>query len=185
MPNSEKQLKIFKLSTFFLFVVVLIGFIIFFKSKSSATSKQNLDVLTEKAKPIAETTIGRDFNFLVKKGGKESFKIILEKATLVKLVTNKGKPLVSRDKESFLLVYLMIENELTSGLTITSQNYVRLIDKDGKKFAPDFYNVSVKVSAISSKKDQIGFVVKENQKIFNLLVGEIDGKKELVEVKFN
>lgn len=185
MQGIERQLKIYKTATFLLFCVIVIVGIVTIVSKSSksssATANQNL---LQKAKPTAEAKVEKGFDFAIKKGGKDNFRIRIDKATLVKLVTSKGKPIIARDGESFLLVYLEIENNLQTPLLVNSQNYFRLINENDKRFASDFYNGATQVSAIATKKDQIGFVVKEGLKEYKLQVGEIDGKKEVVIIKF-
>lgn len=184
MQGLEKQAKFYKISAVVLLAVSLIFFGMLLSKGifSKSTNKTTVD-LSSKAKPLGETTVEKGFDFPISKTGTDKFRIKIEKATLVKMVTNKSKPVLSKTGESFLLVYLEIENNLKTSLNVGSSNYFRLIDNN-RKFAPDFYNTSVSVPAISTKKDQIGFVVKEDQKTFSLQVGEIEGKKEIIEIKF-
>lgn len=187
MTDKEKRYKLFKFASIFLsiFLVIVLG--LFFKknqkpvsNKSSASSS----ALAEKAKPILEAKVEKSFDFPISKTTKDKFTIKVDKVDVVKLVTTKGKAVLAKDGEAFLLIYLQIENNLTSGLTVNSQNYFRLVDENEKRFAPDFYNTSVQVAAISTKKDNVGFVVKDGQKDFKLQVGEIDGEKQVIDIKF-
>lgn len=184
MNKQEKQLKFLKIISVLLLVLLVIISGFYFSKISKPNSTAPSVDLSEKAKPILETKIDKSFDFLIKKGTKDKFNIKIEKADIVKLVTAKKNPIVPKQGEAFLLIYLQIENNLTSSLSINTQNYFRLVDVNDKKFAPDFFNTAVPVAAISVKSDQIGFVVKEGQKDFKLQVGEIDGEKQLVDIKF-
>ena len=186
MQNKDSQLKFFKFTSLILLAILVIAGVVFIfssRNKPSTNSKTSSLNLAEKAKPVAEAQIGKSFGVPIAKGSKESLKIILDKAVLVNLVTAKGKPLVPKAGESFLLVYLEIENNTQSTYTVSSQNYFRLVDENGKKFAPDFYNTSIQVAPISTKKDQIGFVVKENKKDFKLQIIEPNTEQEIIEIK--
>lgn len=184
MQAVEKQLKFYKISAFLLLAVVLVGSGILISSKKlSGKNSNTAQNLSQKAKPLFETNIGKAYDFPVKKNGRDKFRIKLEKATLVKLVTTKGKPVLAKEGNSYLLIYLQIDNNLINSLNVGSQNYFRLVDNE-KRFAPDFYNTQVLIAPISTKSDQIGFVVKADQKNFQLQVGEIDGKKDFVQIKF-
>lgn len=185
MNNLEKQLRLFKFLTIVLSVLlVCVAIFSLTKNKKTSSQKNSLN-LSEKAVPISETKVNKSFDFLIKKGAKDKFSINIEKASLVKLVTSKGKPMVPKQGEIFLLLYLKLENNLTVGLNINSQNYFRLIDKEGKRYAPDFYNTSLQVLPISVKSDNLGFVIKEGEKNIQIQVGEVDGEKKTVEIQFN
>lgn len=183
MKSPEKQLKIFKFTTLLLFLVFLFE-IIFLPKLLNRLCPKPQNELVQKAKPIATTQIGKTFEFPVKKFSKDKFKFNLVKAEKVELITTKNQPVLAKEGEDFLLVWLEIENNLETPAVIDSQNYFRLISNDQKKLAPDFYNGPVQVAPISTKKDQVGFVVTENQKDFNLQVGEIESEKEIVGIVF-
>jgi len=163
--------------------VILLGVLFSGRLKKTLCSQPKTANITANAKPLSQTTIDKSFDFLIKKGGKDNFSIKIDKATIVKLVTNKGKPLMAKEGQAYLLLYLLIDNNLQSSLNLNSQNYFRLL-VDDKKYAPDLYNTGVQIAPISTKSDQLGFVVKEDQKEFKLQVGEIDGKKEVIDIKF-
>jgi len=185
MRNSEKQLKFFKITTFFLLTIILLGILFSSELLSRFCPKPKIeDELTEKAKPLTETEIGRNFEFPVKKYSKDKFKLNLLKVSKVKMVTTKNQPVLAKEGEAFLLLYLETENNLETPIIIDIRNYFRLLGENDKKFAPDFYNGQVQIEPISSKKDQIGFVIKENQKEFKLQVGEVEEKKEEVVFSF-
>lgn len=184
MSNQEKRLKLYKFASLVLLVITLVVSGLYISKVRKLSSNNSAANIAAQAKPLMETKIEKSFDFPIKKGGKDKFTINVLRTTLVKMVSTKGKPVYPKQGESFLLFFLQIENNLTTGLTINSQNYFRLIDANEKRFAPDFYNTAVQVPAISNKADQIGFVVKEGQKDFKLQVGEIDGSKQVFDVNF-
>jgi len=183
MSNFEKKASFFKFTTLLLLAIILSEFL-FSKKLLNYFCPKPQEEITQKAKPSATTQIEKSFEFPIKKNSKEKFKINITKAEKVKLVTTKNQPVAPKEGEEFLLVYLEVENNLETPITIDSQNYIRLIDENDKKLAPDFYNGPIQILPISTKKDQIGFVVKEGQNEFKLQVGEPEGKKEQVEFKF-
>ena len=78
-----------------------------------------------------------------------------------------------------------MENSTSNQLTVRPVDFIRLTDSEGRTFAPDVHNNDVVVEPISIKKTRVGFVVDENQKEFKFLVGEINGPKKEVIVRFN
>lgn len=182
MRNPEKVLKFYKLTSFVLLGLMLVVFLLYKQSPSRFCPSSNGD-LVQKAKPTAESKIDRSFEFPVKKFSKDKLKIKVVSAQRVKLVTMKNQPITAKEGEDFLLLYLEIENNLETHLIVDSQNYFRLAGEGEKKLAPDFFNGEIQVSAISTKQDQIGFIVNANQNDFKLQVGEIEGLKEIVDLK--
>lgn len=183
MNNLERRLKFFKFTTCFFLTIILAG-VLFSSKLLNYFCPKPKEELALKAKPSATTPIGQSFEFPVKKYSKDKFKFNLVKAEKVKLVTTKNQPITAKEGEEFLLVYLEVENNLGTPVTIDSQNYFRLVGEEEKKLAPDFYNGPIQIAPISTKKDQIGFVVNQNQKDFKIQVGEPEGEKETIELKF-
>lgn len=184
MKSSEKQLKFFKFTTLFLLAIIFLSVLFSQKLLSRFCPKPKAeDELTQKAKPLAEAEIGKNFEFSVKKYSKDKFKLNLLGVSKVKMVTTQNQPVLAKEGEAFLLVYLETENNSEAPITIDSRNYFRLLGEGDKKFAPDFYNGPVQIEPLSVKKDQIGFVIQEDRKELKLQVGEIDGLKETIEIK--
>jgi hypothetical protein len=104
--------------------------------------------------------------------------------------TNKvlvnDKSFTATNNKMFLIVNLELKNEATLAYNILPGDLVRLAysGNDDDKFAPDLHNNLILVSAISTKLDRVGFVVPEEVNDFKLFVGEIEGKKETVEMHF-
>jgi len=183
MNDLKNNIKFFKLTTLVLLAIILLEILFSKKILNNFCPNPNAN-LAQKAKPFAETKIEKTFEFPIKKNSKDKFNLKITTAGKIKMVATKNQPMVAKEGEEFLLVYLEIENNLETPVTVDSQNYFRLVSENDKKLAPDFYNGPIQVSPISTKKDQLGFVIKSEQKEFKLLVGEIEGDKETVEFKF-
>lgn len=108
--------------------------------------------------------------------------ITITTADRSKRILIQGKPATSRDGKMFLILNLEIDNNSTNQLTIRPIDFIRLLDNDGKSFAPDVHNNEVKAEPISIKKTRVGFVVDENQKSFKFQFGELSGSKDIIEI---
>jgi len=183
MKDLKNNIKIFKLTTLVLFGVILLEILFSKRVLNRFCPNPNAD-LVQKAKPTAETKIEKSFEFPVKKLGSDKFKVSLLKAEKVGLITSKNQPVVAKEGKEFLLIYLELENNLVNPLIIDSQNYFRLESEQDKKLAPDLFNGPIQIAPISTKKDQVGFNINKGKKEFKLQVGEIEGTKEIIEIKF-
>lgn len=170
-------------------VVILLGGAFALSSSAPKTSSQPKKVSiasseTVKATAIAE--LNKQFKFKAinqKRETKEvSFTIItVERKDEIKV---KGETRRAPRDFDFMLVRVEIENTLPEKLAITPSDLIRLEDERGKLFSPDYHNGNVILDPLSVKKDLISFIVPKNTKKFVFQVGELDGKKEKVEVNF-
>ena len=165
-----------------LFLVVRLQ-ILTTKISSSGSSGQKTEEL---AKPLGEVGINRTFEFSFKDPQNKpiNLKFTLLSAKKVRLVATKGEPIESPTGKEFLVLSLELQNDSKYPLKVNSQDFVRLVGENEKKFAADFYNGSLDVSAISVKRDEMAFMVPKDTNNFKLLVGEIDKEKQEVEINF-
>lgn len=183
MRTLEQKLKTYRSATFLLLLILFLGVLSlpkFFRSFCPETKS----LLEERTKPSASALIEKIFEFPISKNSQDKFGLVLVKAEKMKMVTTQNQPVTAKKDEEFLLIYLEVENNGQASITVDSQNYFRLVTEQDKRFAPDFYNGPIQIAAVATKKDQIGFVVVENQKAFKIQVGEPDGEKEIVEFQF-
>ena len=136
-----------------------------------------------------QVAIGSRFEVPIRKedGTETPDKLIINLTTAEasKRILIQGKPATSRDTKTFILINFEVENSTSNQLTVRPVDFIRLTDTEGRTFAPDVHNNDVVVEPISIKKTRVGFVVDENQKEFKFLVGEINGEKKEVIVRFN
>lgn len=168
----------------FIFLIVILAIIIIVAARS--ISGQSTKIL-----PISQTKtsyIGKSFQFSVTDAdGKPtdlSLAMNLTNAELTKKILIQGQPATARDTKIFLILNLEISNAGKQQLKISPVNLIRLIDSSGKLFAPDVHNDEVTIEPISTKKTRVGFVVDEGTSNFKIQVGEVNGQKELINVKF-
>lgn len=185
LPNKTLLLKIFVPFALVLLVAVFGYFI--GKNNNNPQVKSQESNVEKLAKPLAESQINKVFEFPIEgdKTQKLKLKLNLISAKKVKAVANLGKPIIANKGEEYVVFSIEYNNETTSALKVNSADFFRLIGDDGKKYAPDFYNDSVNVAAISVKKDEVGFIVKEGTNKIKIQVGQIkDEKKEEIEINF-
>lgn len=178
MVNFTKDSIFFKKFFPLLAIIVCFSFLGFYLG-SRKTSKTSPPVsnTAEFAKPLAEAKLGQSFSF-------PNLDMTLVSARKVSVVANQGKPIKAGPNEAFLVLTLEFDNQTTYALRVNTQDFFRLQGEADKKFAPDFYNNTVEVPAISVRKDEVGFRVAADQNQFKLQIGEIKKEKQEVEINF-
>jgi hypothetical protein len=135
------------------------------------------------------TILDKPFSFpLTNESGKEigNFSYEIQQAELRNEIIVKGQRAYAADGRVFLIINLQLKNGLKQGLQINSRDYVRLSVNGNKEelLAPEIHNDPVEVQAISTKFTRVGFAVNDKDQDFVLIVGEIDGDKQEIPVKF-
>lgn len=164
--------------------VILIAFFILNltrvrKTNSAASTAKTISIKVDKSWDInALTNQGKTA------GSKVKFKITTAEKTDQVLV--KDQVFSAKNNKLFLILNLEIKNDVTSAVNIVPGDLIRLsYGSDGENmYAPDLHNNMVQAAAISTKNDRVGFVIPMNEKNFQLSIGELDGKKETVDLKF-
>lgn len=111
-------------------------------------------------------------------------KIITAEKTNQVLVNDKS--FTAKNQKLFLILNLELKNDATQPLNIIPGDLIRIAYKgdEENKFAPDLHNNMVPVAAISTKIDRVGFVIPETIREITISIGELEGKKETVEISF-
>ncbi len=166
----------------FLVIIGLLVLAVFYPSL-----KQRFFPPVPQKQSVESILVNRSFEFTAQnKAGEteEKLKFTLVSAEKVKQVSRQNVPIRAAEDQEFLVIGLELENETKETLYLYPAELIRLVDEQGKKFAPDYYNQMAEVLPISVKKDEIAFNVNATQKTFHLQVGEIEGEKETIEIKF-
>lgn len=118
---------------------------------------------------------------------KDKIKFTVSTAEKTGQVLVKDQVYSSRNQKKFLIINLELKNDVARPVNIFPGNLVRLTygGDEENRFAPDLHNNLVQTAALSTKLERIGFVVPEQETNFNLYIGEIEGEKEIISVKFN
>ncbi|MCJ7740273.1 hypothetical protein MUP32_03065 [Candidatus Microgenomates bacterium] len=143
-----------------------------------------------KSKSIV-SEVDKSFDFAaLNNQGKAAFnnkiKLKIASAEKTSQVLVKDQVYTAKNNKLFLIVNLELKNDATVAYNILPGDLVRLSyngDEDNK-YAPDLHNNLVNVAAISTKTDRIGFVIPDDAKDYKLIVGELEGKKETIQVNF-
>lgn len=130
--------------------------------------------------------LNKSFEVPLTLSGKESkpIKFTLQNAQLTNRIFVSKKAQFAPANTRYLMLNLLIENENPQGFNMKTRDMVRLIDTNGKKFAPSYYNKSAAVQPDAVKKDIVGFLVPADIKVHKLQVGLPDKDKETLELKF-
>lgn len=168
-------------------IVIVIGTRFIGGGNSSAVqgvqSSQNGTII-----PKAKQTLNKNLEFPIKDDkGKvvTKIKFSLLEAQLQDEIIVQGKRTSLVNNKSFLVITLKLRNDYSQGIKINTKDYIRLsVNKKDEKLAADFNNDPVLVQAISTKYTRLGFAISNDDKDITLTVGEIDGKKETISIKF-
>lgn len=132
--------------------------------------------------------LNREFLFPLKDAkGKEisKLKYSIQSAEQRDEIIVKGQKATAIKGRTFLILNLKITNDYNRSIQINARDYLRLIvNNSSEKLAPDIHNDPVEIQAISTKFTRLGFPVNDTDKNLTLQVGEIDGKKELINLNF-
>jgi hypothetical protein len=178
-----------KLIKIFVFIFILFLVLIAIRAVVGGRPTSRTVVIQEQsvAKPKATVELNKTFEFSAAKVGQkgtQKIKFTIASAELKDEIKVKSVPRKS-DKESlFFVVRLEIDNPTSDKLSLAPSDLIRLVVGADKKFAPDFHNATIIIDPISIRKDLVSFVIPSDQKTFRLSVGELEGKKEIIEINF-
>ena len=147
-------------------------------------SSQKSQVLGAKA----SETINKELTFpLRNEQGEEVSRIsyMVEKAELMDQILVRGEKATAISGRTFLILTIKIKNDFDRSIEINTKDYIRLkIIGNDELLAPDIHNDPVTVQAISTKYTRVGFPINDSDRQLTLQLGEINGPKESIEVKF-
>ena len=183
VPNKKLLAKL-------LIIVVAIPLLIYGFRSVSNDRKPTSDERQEIKGAKAAQDIKRDFTFPLRDAnGEEVSEIlfIIEKAELRDEIIVQGQKATAVKGRTFLILTLKITNNFDQAIEIDTRDYVRLVvnGDHGEWLAPDIHNDPVEVQAISTKYTRVGFPLNDSDINLLLKVGEINGEKQDVELKFN
>ncbi|HKZ34991.1 MAG TPA: hypothetical protein VJ179_03960 [Patescibacteria group bacterium] len=162
-------------------VFLAVSYAVVQKVRSNATTSKN-GVYSKIVK------VNQSFEFAAKdergNGTDKKVKMTLVTAEQTNSILVKGKKLKAKSDKMFTIVLLEIENPHQERLTLAPFELMRLIDSQGKIFAPDVHNAVVTLQPISTKRDRVGFLLDSKEKTVKLQIGEITGDKKVIQVKF-
>lgn len=133
--------------------------------------------------------INKEFEYPLKNSKGEDvskIKYTIENIELRKEILLKGKKATAVEGRIFFIVNVKIANEFNQAIEINSKDYLRLVvgSNEKEQLAADIHNDPVKVQPISTKYTRLGFPVNDGDKKFKLKVGEINGAKVDIDIKF-
>lgn len=170
-------------------ILIALALIVFLVVSYGVVQKVRSNTSASKSGVYSKTVkVNQSFEFAAKdeKGNltDKKVKMTLMTAEQTNEILVKGKKLKAKSDKMFTIVLLEIENPHQERLTLTPYDLMRLIDSQGKTFAPDVHNAIVTLQPISTKRDRVGFLLDSKEKSIKLQIGEITGDKKVIQVKF-
>lgn len=176
-----------KIGKFILIVLVLIALIAGIRNVATRIAAKNSQpgVVSETAITVP---IEREFTFPVYDKDKQlsdSIRYTISSAQLTKQIIIKGQPATAVKGRTFLILNLKLVNDFGQSLFLNTRNYIRVqTTSSPDKLAPEIHNDTVEVQPLSTKLTRIGLPVDEKDREFTLYVGQLDGEKEQIYIKF-
>lgn len=142
------------------------------------------DIREEAPSPIATQELNKGFQFpLVDEKGKEVARIsyVVESANLQDAFVFQGKLAKAVKGRTFLIFNLKITNPYNKTIQINSKDYLRVkLNGSNEQLASEIHNDPVEIQANSTKYTRIGLPINDTDKNIILIVGELQGKKETI-----
>lgn len=134
--------------------------------------------------PIATQMLNKTYKFPLKddKGKTVSnISYLLQSANLQDSFIYQGKVATAVKGRTFLIFDLKITNPYTKTIEINAKDYVRVkMNGTNEQLAPEIHNDPVQIQANSTKYTRIGLPINDSDKSLVLLVGELQGKKDSI-----
>lgn len=171
----------------FIYSVIAVLLVIAFlagKQFSGNSANGSLGGKTEAPKALATQELNKEFSFPLKDDkGKEVAKIsyLVESANLQDAFIYQGKVATAVKGRSFLIFNLKITNPYTKTIEINAKDYLRVkVNNSSEQLAPEIHNDPVQIQANSTKYTRIGLPINDSDKNMVLLIGELQGQKQKV-----
>lgn len=114
--------------------------------------------------------------------GEISYKIVEYELTNQVVVNKLYKALVANDKQ-VLVIHLELTNDLDNAVQIITGDYIRLKKNNEEKLiAPDMNSDPVEIRPKSTKNTTLGFTIDKGDTDVKLLVGELEGEKDIIQI---
>lgn len=187
-PKLQEIKERIKRKPRFLVTISLIALLILFGASRILSEKINKNQKTTPSQ-VQKVPLDKSLDFygldMNGKSTREKIKMTFVSAETSNEVLVKDQTYTAKAGKAFLLINMELQNDTTEKLNIIPGDLIRLsIGSDDKKYAPDLHNNAVLVAPISVKNDRVGFVIDSGVKNIKLFVGELEKKKEEVEIKF-
>lgn len=186
---SGSKTIIYRKKVGILLLVLIVGVALLVGVRYALSRSVSKSVLSTVTTPDAITVpVEREFSFQVYDKDKQlsdSVRYIITSAQLTKQIIIKGQKANAVSGRTFLILNLKLVNDFDKSLFLNTRNYIRVQPTGTQdKLAPEIHNDTVEAQPLSTKLTRIGLPVDENIKEFTLFVGELEGEKEAISIKF-
>ncbi len=155
--------------------------------KASGRDPQTVVGGTSSSSVQSSVGVNRRFEVPIKtKEGSETGEKLIITITNIDKTDNiliQNKPAKTKEGKTFLVINMEIQNDTKKQLKVKPVDMVRLVGEDMRNYAPDVHNNEVNVEAVSLRKTRVGYVVNKGQTKFKLLIGEVRGSQETIEIE--
>ena len=167
-------------------LILVIGISLLGRSSSNSSGGSKAQVSSTSSKNVPTVEINKSFEFSAINAKKEKVNIKFNLATAERKneVKVKGEARQVTGTKDYLLLRIELENTNPERLAFATADYIRLQGDGDKLFAPDFHNGNVIIDPLSVKRDLVAYVVDKEDKNFTILVGELEGEKQKIEINF-
>ncbi len=185
MPDKINSRGLPKLLIPAVILLIFVGIFIFAQQKPSSSITRSITTPNSSLIASAEINKRKEFEAQVSRANtKEKIGFTLKRAELKDQIRVKDEIRRAGSDKAYLLLRQELQKDTTKRVIFISPDHKRMIGVDDRKYAPDFHNGAILVEPLSVRNDLVAFSVDRNQKQASFLVGELEGEKEQVDIKF-
>lgn len=188
ISQNKKKLKFVPFVLVGLVLMIAVG--LFLRSNNTSVLSDRSSQTLEQEKPLSTQTLNKNFTFpVLGSDGKEAGKLqyTVETAELRDQLIIKGQQARAVEGRVFLIISVKLKNDTEHTISVNTRDFIRLKREGSDELlAPTIHNDPVEAQAISTLTTRLGFSLPEDDtKNMSLLIGEIKGKKQTVELDLN
>lgn len=181
---KKNYIVLLPIAVVFVVILVLVGNF-FSKDATSGSVQGAQDNRTKVNDALSVEELNKRYTFTLNDAAGKPLKVTFEiqNVELRDQIVLRGQPVTAVQGRVFLIANLKIVNDSTANVGMMTKDYLRLtVDGGSDKLAPEIHNDPVQVQAISTKLTRVGFAIDDTAKKLVLQVGEIDGKKDTIDL---
>lgn len=189
--NYLRRLNNSKTRIYIISAIVLIGVAFIFYKFNPLESKTTPSADSKTTIRDAKETLSlnKEFKFPLKNDKGDvvgEIKYVIENAELRDQIIIKGRKASAVAGRIFLVLNLKVVNDSNKTISMNTKDYARLSvnGNESELLAPSIHNDPVVIDAISTKPTRIGFAIGEDDKDLKIKIGEIQGEKTTIDIKF-
>ena len=186
--NLKKVFSRKRVGTYLFVIIVASAVLLGLRNVVSRATSPIAGTKAVNSASVVSTPVNREFSFAAYDKSKklsDPVSYIITEAQLTNQIIIKGQRATAVVGRQFLIINLKLVNDSNKSLFLNTRNYVRVQPQGSSdKLAPEIHNDTVEIQPSSTKITRIGLPVNKEVNEFTIFIGELEGDKEEIAIKF-